>query len=177
MKPKILFNPKDHPDLNSGYGIIARYLLPRLGDRYGRENIIIYTPIYQRDHISQWNGMTVVSGTEFSFGENLILDHYQTYGCNLLIQVGDAWPLGVLPDLAAQDKVLWIQWIPIDWLSMPKNILYRIKPAYKLVPFSKYGENALRRAGLPNVEKAIWLGLNLDIWKPMAREEMPDVME
>ena len=176
MKPRILFNAKDHPDLNSGYGIASRYLLPRLGDHYGRENIFIYAPVYQRDHVGEWDGMKVLPGVDWSFGENMILQHYQNYDCNLLLQVGDAWPLGVLPDLASQDKLLWVQWIPVDWLGMPKNIYYRIKPAYKLVPFTKYGENALRKAGLPSVEPAIWLGLDTDLWKPMGREEFPTLM-
>jgi len=177
MRPRILFNPKDHPDLNSGYGIASRYLLPYLGDRYGRENIIIYPPIYQRDHIAEWNGMAVVSGTEWGFGENMVLDHYKNFDCNLYVQVGDTWPLGLVPDLAAQDKILWVQWIPVDWLGMPKNIINRIKPAHKLVSFSKYGENNLRKGGLPNVEEAIWLGLNTDLWKPMDRESLPHVMD
>ena len=120
--------------------------------------------------------MTVVPGIDWGFGEDLILDHYQAYGCNLLIMLGDAWPLGKLPDLAAQDKVLWIQSLPVDWIGMPKNIINRLKPAHKLVPFSKWGENALRKAGLSNVSKAIWLGLNTDLWKPQPREELQDVM-
>ena len=176
MNPRILFNPKDHPNLNSGYGIIARYLLPYLGDRYGRENVIIYAPIFQRDHVGEWDGMKVISGNTFDFGENLILQHYKNYECNLLLQVGDTWPLGILPDLAYSDQILWVQWAPVDWLGMPKNIVNRIRAAHKLVPFSKYGENSLKRGGLPNVGPTIWLGLNLDIWKPLPRKDFPVLM-
>jgi len=177
LKPKILYSGKDHPSLPSGYGIISRYFLPLLGDYYGRENIIIYTPVFQRDAIGSWEGMTVVSGTEWGFGENLLQEHYETYGCNLLLQLGDTWPLGILPDLALADKVLWVQWMPVDWLGMPKNIINRIKPAHKLIPFSQYGENSLRKADLPNVGKKIWLGLNTHLWRPIPRENLPGVME
>ena len=177
MKPKILFNAKDHPDLRSGYGIISHYLLPLLGDHYGKENIIIYAPVYERDAISEWQGMKVLPGETWDFGESTILEHYQQENCNMLLQVGDAWPLGILPDLAANDQVLWVQWIPVDWLGMPKNIYNRIKPAHKLVPFSKYGENALRKADLPNVEPAIWIGLDTNLWKPQPRGELPEVMD
>ena len=119
----------------------------------------------------------MVSGTEGGFGENLILDHYRNYGCNLLLQVGDVWPLGIVPDLALKDEILWIQWLPVDWLGMPQNVINRIKPAHKLISFSKYGEEALRRAGLPNVEKFIWLGLDTKVWKPIPREDLTGVME
>ena len=176
MKPKILWNAKDHPSLNSGYGIVGGHLLPLLGDHYGRENIIIYAPVYQKDSIGSWEGLKVVSGTEFSFGENMILDHYQEYNCNLLLMVGDTGPLGIVPDLPAQDKILWVQWIPVDWLGMSKNVINRISPAYKLVSFSKYGEASLRKAGLNNVAKAIWVGLDTSVWKPLPRERFPQIM-
>ena len=174
---RILFNGKDHPDLNSGYGIASRYLLPRLGDYYGKENVIIYAPIYQRDCVSEWQGMRVVGGNEFSYGEGMILNHYTNYNCNLLVQMGDTWPLGLLPDLASQDKVLWVQWIAVDWLGMPKNITYRIKPAHKLISFSKYGESSLRKAGLPNVGETIPIGINTNMWRPISRDDLPLVMK
>lgn len=176
MKLKILWNSKDHPDLNSGYGIISRNLLPYLGDKYGRENIFIFAPIYQKDCTGEWDGMKVLPGVTFDYGENIILDHYKNNGCNILLQVGDAWPLGIVPDLAAADQIDWVQWLPVDWLGMPKNIINRILPAHKLVPFSKYGENALRKYGLSNVEPAIWIGLDTEMWRPQPREELPDMM-
>jgi len=176
MKPRILFNAKDHPTLNSGYGIIGRNLLPYLGDKYGRENILILAPVYQKDCIGEWNGMKVLPGVTFDFGENILLDHYRSNGCNILLQVGDVWPLGIVPDLAAADQIDWVQWLPVDWLEMPKNIVNRILPAHKLVPFSKYGENSLRQYGLNNVEPAIWVGLDVDLWKPQPREELPEMM-
>ena len=166
MKPKILFHAKDAPTISSGYGIISRYLLPHLRDRYGAENILIHAPIFQREHIAEWQGIKVLPGVEFTNSERSILDHYEHHRCNLLLMVGDVWPLGLVPDLAAQDRLLWCQWLPYDWLGAPQNVLIRLKPAHKIVPFSKYGENALRQAGLTNVEPAIWLGLNLDLWKP-----------
>ena len=175
-KPRILWNGKDHPKLRSGYAIMGYYLLPLLAEKYGPGNILIYAPVYERDCVDEWNGMKVLSGTSWDFGEDTILEHYQREGCNILLQVGDAWPLGLLPDLAARDEIDWVQWLPVDWLGMPKNIQNRIRPAHKLVSFSKYGENALRKAGFTNVEPAIWLGLDTDLWKPQPREELPDMM-
>lgn len=176
MKPKILWNAKDHPKLRSGYGIIGYYLLPLLAERYGPENILIYAPVYERDAIDEWQGMKVLPGMSWDFGEDMLLEHYQRERCNILLQVGDAWPLGIIPDLAARDEIDWVHWLPVDWLGMPKNIQNRIRPAHKLVPFSKYGENALRKAGFTNVEPVIWLGLDTNLWKPMPREDLPDMM-
>ena len=174
--PRILFNVKDHPTLNSGYGIIARYLAPLLAERYGRENVLILAPVYQRDAVGEYEGMKVLPGITPGFGEEILEEHYNRQSCNILLQLGDTWPLGALPDMAAQDRVLWVSWCPVDWLGMPKNIINRIRFAHKLVPFSKAGEAQLRQGGLPNVERAIWLGLNTDLWKPTPRETLPKTM-
>ena len=176
MKPRILWDGKDHPKLNSGYGIMGRYLLPRLGDHYGRDNIIICAPVYEHDCTTEWEGIKVVSGVTFDFGEGLILDVYRNNQYNILLMAGDAWPLGIVPDLAARDELVWVQWLPWDWLGCPKNIFHRLRPAHKIIPFSKYGEAAARKGGLPNVEAAIWLGLNTSMWKPIPREDLPEVM-
>lgn len=174
-QPRILWNAKDAPWLNSGYGIITRYLTPLLAERYGPDNVLILAPVYQKDSVGEYQGMKVLPGISWDFGEEVLLDHYRTYGCNMLLQVGDAWPLGLLPDMAAQDRVLWVHWLPVDWLGMPKNIQNRIRYAHKLIPFSKDGEARLRQAGF-NVEPAIWLGLDLTIWHPRPRADLPKVM-
>jgi len=166
MKPKILWNNKDFPLLPSGYAIMGRYILPILGDHYGRDNVIIYAPVYQREYMDRWEDMLVVPGVTFDYGENYLLEHYQHHKCNILVQIGDVWGLGTLPDMAARNDVLWVQWCAVDWIGMPKNVVYRIRTAHKLVPFAKDGEAKLRKAGLNNVEKAIWLGLDTELWKP-----------
>jgi glycosyltransferase involved in cell wall biosynthesis len=175
-KPKILWNAKDHPDIKSGYGIIGYHLLPRLAKAFGPENILIYAPVFERDRLSEWQDMTVLSGQEFSYGEGLVHEHYQHHRCNMLLQVGDAWPLGRLPDLSAAGQITWVQWLPVDWLGMPKNILNRIKPAFRIIPFAEYGEKALLKAGLTNVGSKIHLGIDPTIWKPQPRQELQKVM-
>mgnify|MGYP001594940118 CR=1 FL=1 len=175
--PKILYNAKDSPHLNSGYGIMTRYLTPLLAKRYGAKNVNIMAPVYQKDHILKYRGMNVLPGTGFDFGENIILEHYNATGSNILLQVGDATPLGALPDLAAKNQVLWVQWMPVDFLGTPKNIVNRIQFAYKIIPFTKQGEAMLRQAGFGNVDKAIWLGLNTKLWRPQERKDLPKVMQ
>lgn len=170
--PRILWAAKDHPDLNSGYGIMGRNLLPKLADRYGKSNIFVCAPVYERDRISEWQGMTVLPGNTPDYSEDMLVQHYQRYGCNILLHVGDAAPLGILPDAAAAGKIYWVSWIAVDWLGLPKNIRYRIQNAHKLVPFSKYGEASLRNHGLTNVEPAIWIGLDTSLWRPIPMDSL-----
>ena len=174
--PRLLLSYKDHPFIRSGYGILVKYLAPLLAKRYGVDNVLIFAPVYQRDHVGEFEGMKVLPGTSWDFGEPILLDHYRHYGCDLLIQGGDVWPLGKIPDWAAQGELIWMHHLPVDWLGLPKNVLYRLRSAHKIIPYSKYGENALRQGGLTNVGKAIWLGLNTELWKPVPWEELGSMM-
>ena len=133
VKPKILLSLKDHPSLNSGYGIIARYFTPLLASRYGKSNVLLYTPVYQRDCIEEWNGITVLPGIDFNYGEEMALEHYHRYKCNILLQLGDIWPLGKFPEVAARNEIMWLEWLMVDYIGNPKNVQGRLKYIYKII--------------------------------------------
>ncbi len=176
LRPKILWDAKDDPRLNSGYGIIGRHLLPYLADRYGKKNVLIYAPVFVHERADTWQGMTILGGTTHDFGENLIYEHYARNGCNLLLMVGDWFMLREVPKLASQDKVNWLQWGPWDWLNAPPYLLEIIRYASKIVPFCVDAEQRFRAQKLPNVAPAIPLGLDMKLWQPMDRKALPKVM-
>lgn len=155
---------------------MARHLLPYLRDHFGAENIIICAPVFEQARTSEWEGMKVVPGVSWDYGENVLEQHYNANRCNVLLHVGDAWPLGLLPDLASAGRVFWVSWLAVDWLGMPKNILYRIREAHKLVPFTRYGYDALLRGGLDNVEPPILLGIDPNIWRPIPHATLGTAM-
>lgn len=175
-RPRILFSAKDHPDLPSGYGIIARHLVPRLADRYGKKNVIVYAPVYGRDRVEQWHGITVLPGVDFNFGEDLVLEHYQRNNCNLFIQVGDFFVLKRIPEFASRDQILWVQWAPFDFLNFPPFMKELIRYAVKVVPFTEYAERRFRAEGLENIHRTIYPGLDLNVWHPYDRDVLPSVM-
>jgi len=170
LKPRILVCPKDHPELSSGYGIMTHHLLPRLAAHYGKDSLFVLAPVPQALYVGEYQGMKVLPGPRQDWGEDIMLQHYHQYECNMLLHIGDVWPLGPLTDWARAGEVHWVSWMAVDWMGMPKNILYRIDAAHWLVPFSRYGENSLRKTGLTNVGEAIWIGLDLDIWRPLSPE-------
>lgn len=176
-KPRILLNAKDSPWAPSGYGNIVKHLTPRLAARYGADNIIIFGPVYGRDEVREYAGMRVLPGTTFDFGEDLVLDHYKRNDCTMLLQIGDWAQLRRIPELAAKDEILWVQWAPFDILHVPDFLRQILKFPLKIVPFSQYGERRLRELGLQNVHKTIWLGLDLEVWKPLDRAELPGLMD
>ena len=173
---KILYNAKDHPSISSGYGIITRYLTPLLGRRYGKKRIFLHCPVYQKGSQSEYEGMVVLPGGKFDFDEDVCLMHYQEIGADMLIMVGDVWPIcqSVIPKAAAEDKIYWIQWCAFDFLPpFPDYVLEGLRHCHKIVPFSKWGETLLREQGFTNVTQAIWPGLNTELWKPYSRDAFP----
>jgi len=143
-----------------------------------RYEVIIYAPVYQKDHIGRYQKMLVLPGTKPDYGEELILNHYREHGCNALIMVGDMWPVvrSDLPKLAAAEEVYWIQWGAVDYLPpWPNFILEGLRYCHKIVPFSQWGEGKLREYGFTNVAPAIWPGLDTKLWKPYPRNNFPKV--
>ena len=176
IPPKIIWNAKDHPDLSSGYGIVTRHLVPRLAAQYGRENVLIYAPVFNRGRVEEWQGIQVLPGLANEYEDPMLLEHYRNFDCNLMITVGDIPPLREIPVWARQDSILWIAWAPWDFLNLPDFALSILQCPVKLVPFSKYSERRFKEAGLENVEPAIWLGLDPDIWQPQDRKGLIGAM-
>jgi glycosyltransferase involved in cell wall biosynthesis len=156
---------------------MARHLGPRLADRYGKDNVLIYAPIYTKDEIRDYKGMAVLPGKSFGYDDEGLLEPYRQYGCDLVLQIGDWAGLQKLPEYASRELVSWIQWAPLDAMNFPPGALAMLKHPLKIVPFSKYAERKFRELELDNVADAIWLGLDLDIWKPLDRADYPLVMQ
>jgi glycosyltransferase involved in cell wall biosynthesis len=182
QKPKILWNAKDAPWLPSGYGVITKHLVPRLSDHYGEDSVIVYAPVYVRDETriwypeGFWHPIKVLPGVEWDFGEDLIFEHYRRHDRNMLLQVGDFLQLKTIPQLAAQDQILWVQWAPFDWLITPDIAKDILRYPLKIVPFTKYGEQRFKDLGCENITDAIWLGIDPKIWFPINRSELTNTM-
>lgn len=135
--------------------------------------MLIYAPVYTRDEQRSYQGMKVLAGTDFSFGESLILEHYQRERCTMLLQGGDWFPLRVIPQLAAEDKLLWVQMgAPFDFDVMPKEQVALLRYALKVVPWCTVAKRRFEAAGLTNVTDPIPLGLDTAVWKPLPQESI-----
>lgn len=175
--PKILWNAKDHPEIGSGYGIMGKHLLPRLADKYGKKNILIFAPVFNNQRIEYWNGMKVLPGPRQDFSDDIACRYYADYDCTMLLQVGDFLGLKALPEAAAKDEVVWVQWAPWDYWYLPPPSKALMRYPVMIVPFTAYGEQKFRDLGLENVHEKVWIGLDLDIWKPIPRAELAKTMK
>ena len=172
-KPRILWAAKDHPEISSGYGVVGKHLLPRFAKEYGHENIFCYAPVGILGWRHQWKGIWTFGGNAPGYGEEFLESQYNQYRCNLLLHVGDWFPLRLLPRLAHERKVFWVQWAPFDFLSIPADAKNILLPAYKVVPWCQDAYERFQTLGIKeNLAPPIPLGVDTDLWHPMTVDEL-----
>ena len=171
--PRILVAPKDFPTLASGYGIIGKHLLPRLAARYGKENIILFAPVFnQAGMVKQWEGIKTLSGLKGDYGEDRMWEHYRREKCTMLLTIGDVFQFRVLPKAAQENPDFsWVAWAPMDYLYIPPAIMSVTHYAMYIVPFSLDSERRFIQAEANNTLPHIPLAVDPSIWRPRAPAE------
>ena len=150
----------------SGYGKQAKYILAGLqsrgfsvglspnfgGSGQGKYSLDGY-PVYP-----QGAGLSEVE----------TIEHYKRQGYDVLVSLYDHWVLKTMADLVRRNRVIWVQYTPLDVTFIGNKLGNILSAATYIVPFCKYGANMLRRAGFENVWKnGIFHGVDCDIYKPL----------
>lgn len=157
--------------------MVGKHLLPRFARQYGADNIVIMAPVYVRDFTTEWEGMQVLPGINWDYSEEMVKSHWDNHHPSFYLQVGDWYMLKQVPQLAAQNQILWAQWSPYDFLRVPQGVVDNtLKYAWKVVPWGRYAEEKLRAHGLTNVTPPIPLGVETQLWQPLDRHRFPQVM-
>ena len=154
---------------NSGYGVFTRDLLFRLRDDKWKFAEIAW---YGLDSYPvEIDGIKVYPKMGDPFGSDAIVFHTADYGANAVFTMQDVWTLQP-PDLAKIQT--WIPYVPIDKDPVPPMVLDRLRFAYKIITFSKFGQDTLEKFGYTST--LIPEGTDTNIFKPMdkvkCREEL-----
>ena len=136
------------PWCHTGYGVQAKYLLPRLA-RLGHEPACfawygldgaqftitldgVEVPIYPRNHDI--------------FGRDVIKAHCDDWKADVLITLMDIW---VLPEnFQERVGVVWAPWFPIDHEPIPPPVLAVAKRAAFPITYSHFGQRMMTDAGV-----------------------------
>ena len=78
------------------------------------------------------------------WGEDSIVAHAKDFQADIVITLMDIWPL----QTAFKDQVRWVAVVPVDHDEVPPPVLVRAKDAWKVVAYSKYGQEAFKRKGI-----------------------------
>lgn len=148
------------PWSNSGYGVYTRdWLLRAKADGWP---IACNTFYGLEGHHIDWEGIRTYPKMNDTWGTDGMFYHGNHFGAQLRICMQDVWPLD--RNLLQQMKY-WVPYCPIDQDPVPPGVLDALKYAYKIITFSKWGHDALQRAGFTST--LIVEGTDTNVFKPL----------
>ncbi len=143
----------------SGYGVELRDLLFRFINDGWPVAQSAYTGL-ETASISL-NGLKIYPRMAEQFGGDAIFHHARHFQAQVAFSMQDAWTLN--PGFLQQMR--WIPYVPIDMEPIPPGVLNNLRLAYKIITFSRFGQQALLKAGF--VSDLILEGTDTNIFKPM----------
>ena len=108
------------------------------------------------------DGLTIYPRMGDIWGADAMVMHGRHFGAHVNFSMQDVWPLE--PNQLSQLRT-WIPYVPIDKFPIPAQVLDRLKYAYRIVTFSKFGQESLRKHGFAST--LIPESTDINIFKPM----------
>ena len=162
-KSKLLWY-SNSPISNSGYGKQSRYIVRGL-----MKNGI------QTDYSLNYgfgSGTMHVEGSKVwptGGGRNEMetIDAYQKGEYDMLFTLYDVWVLHALVDNVRKKGVVWVPYIPLDFLYLPHDLGQMLTAATHILPFTQYGLDMLKRVGFQNADRYIHHGVDTNVYQPL----------
>lgn len=127
-----------------------------VGAFYGQEGYI--------DHDSRDN-VTYYPKHFHPYGSDTLVEHARDFNADVVFTLQDIWTLD--PNHLKQIKN-WIPILPVDHEPIPPAVYERAKLAYRIVSYSQFGHDELKRMGLHSTY--IQHTVNTDIFKPLGND-------
>uniref|UniRef100_A0A6M3KW82 Putative glycosyltransferase n=3 Tax=viral metagenome TaxID=1070528 RepID=A0A6M3KW82_9ZZZZ len=162
-KLRIFWN-SNSPWTSSGYGQQMAELLPYIV----KEGY----PTAQCDFYGLEGGKLMINGVlhypkiNHVYGSDALIHHAKDFNADVVFTLQDVWVLNPI-DLAEVKYLIPI--CPIDHAPVAKTILDRLKFAYRVVTYSQFGQEELKRHGI--VSTYIPHTVDTEIFKPMDKIE------
>lgn len=101
------------------------------------------------------------------WGEDGMIHHARDFQTDITFTLQDIWPMDAN---SLRQANRWIPIVPIDHEPVPKPILDRLKMAYRIVTYSKFGQKELEGWGLASTY--IPHTVDTTVFKPMDQAEV-----
>lgn len=135
-----------HPELDTGYGRVARMFVPRLAELYGRDNVAISASAGVVGFMSDWEGIKVYPCTAYEpFGQDVVRGHFEDHQADVVFTMMCTWPLNAI---AWRDmRVVHIS--PVDTAEMMAQDDYQVIIGSGGYPaaVTRHGEKMMRARG------------------------------
>lgn len=166
---------------NSGYGTFSRDLIYRMAKEgypvavnsfWGIQGFPVYLEAVSHDGKYLNDKFKDIKVKHYPcmadpYGGDSIIAHGMDWGANAIFTMQDVWTLD--PAYLSKLKV-FIPYVPIDKDPVPPQVLEKLKYAYKIITFSKKGQEVLENAGFTST--LIVEGTDTSIFKPMDRAQV-----
>jgi len=154
---KILLN-SNAPWSMSGYGVATRDLLRR----WHKDGWPVACSAFfgLQGNPLEWEGIKCFPKIGDDWGGDAMVEHGRTWGANVVMSFQDIWVLN--PHFLKQIKV-WIPYVPIDKDPAPEGVIDKLRYAYKIITFSKFGQRELEKKGFAST--MIHEGTDVNIFK------------
>ncbi len=154
------------PFVYSGYGVFTKELLKRLHDDGWPVACIAFSGL-SGGIIDNYDGYKIYPQMSETYGTDALINHGKDFKADVHFTMQDTPTLnaGLLPHLKT-----WIPYMPVHYSPPSPFVLDKIKHAYKIITFSKYGQDGLATKGFSS--SMIKEGINTSVFKPLDKAEI-----
>lgn len=164
-RPLRILISSNAPWSTSGYGQQIAEFVPRLRDA-GYEMAVSCFYGLEGGRI-QMEGVTCYPKIADTWGADGMVNHSLHFKADIVMSLQDLW---VVDQNALKQLKRWIPIVPIDHDPIPPAIYERLKQAYRIITYSRFGYNELQRLGMHSTY--IPHTVNTSIYKPMEKKEI-----
>jgi len=148
----------------SGYGTFTKSLLSRLvADGWPVAAIAFFG---LEGHPIELDGLKIYPKIADPYGGDALIAHGLDWKANVIFTMQDIPTLD--PNHLGKLKY-WIPYYPVDKTPAPVSILERIRYAYKLITFSKFGHETMLEAGFAST--MIPEAIDTSVFKPLSNKQ------
>lgn len=153
---------------NSGYAVFMNDLLPRLVKDGWAVAMCAFAGL--SGSVIEYKGITTYPVLADPFGSDALAPHSKHFNANVVINFSDIWTLNPAHLQQLQQlKTAFIPYVPIDQSPVPPQVLDRLRFAYKILSFSKFGQKELEKSGFSST--LILEGVDTNVFKPLIKAE------
>lgn len=161
---RILFS-SNAPWSTSGYGTQVYDLLPMMRDAGYEVGIVCFYGLEGQK--IKLDGITCYPKISDQWGGDAVVAHQAHFGADTVMTLQDIW---VLNPNYIKDFKNWVPIVPIDHDPVPPAVFERLKAAYRVVTYSQFGHDELKRNGMHS--SMIPHGVDTSILKAQPKAEI-----
>lgn len=163
---RIIWSSNAHFSL-SGYGVFTRDILKRMAaDGWPLAEIAWWGVDGHPIETTDLPGVRIYPKMRSVWGSDALVHHSRDFEANVIFAMQDIWALD--PNDLKQLRY-FIPYLPIDKSPAPKGVVNNLNYAYRILTFSKFGQEELEKANFTS--RLIVEGTDTEIFKPMDKME------